>query len=297
MYTARSISVFVLIFFCILAGRASAGEYQKANTLYIEGCALLSENPDKAEKVLLDCVSELPSYRGYFALGQARMVTGKSSLAYESFKKARDYSRNDEEKSLSLAKIAQVMALEGDSFRAVQLLQEAEELHPSPPAWITQLRKYLDVGNLDKVVESDTISRSLADAKAWAPVGKVPGIKLQINFRTDMASLDSKGWRQVEKLAEALASEQFNGNRFKVVGHTDIKGDAAYNQDLSERRAQTVLAELISLSPSLKGRLEAEGRGEKELLYNGMDEDSHRLNRRVEVKVLNREGFVGMVAE
>ena len=44
----------------------------------------------------------------------------------------------------------------------------------------------------------------------------------------------------VQHLGEALSDPQLKGSTFVVAGHTDGIGGEAYNQDLSERRADTI---------------------------------------------------------
>ena len=65
-------------------------------------------------------------------------------------------------------------------------------------------------------------------------------------------------------------------------GHTDARGSDATNDALSLRRARAVVAALVVIEPGLAGKLVAEGAGKREPLYRGDDEDSYRLNRRVE---------------
>ena len=77
--------------------------------------------------------------------------------------------------------------------------------------------------------------------------------------------------------------------RYRLVGHTDSRGSADYNQDLSERRAQSVQAFILMRQQSLHGSLEARGEGESRLLTPEDTEQAHALNRRVEVRVLCQE--------
>jgi outer membrane protein OmpA-like peptidoglycan-associated protein len=53
--------------------------------------------------------------------------------------------------------------------------------------------------------------------------------------------------------------------RFRVEGHTDGKGQAAYNQQLSERRAAAVVQYLAQRGVGTE-RLQAQGKGFSELL-------------------------------
>ena len=69
-----------------------------------------------------------------------------------------------------------------------------------------------------------------------------------------------------------------------VVGHTDSVGSEAYNQRLSEQRAQSVVDYLVSTGVP-RERLRAEGRGEMEPRDSNATEAGRQLNRRVELFV------------
>ncbi|APD06231.1 peptidoglycan-associated lipoprotein [Flavobacteriaceae bacterium UJ101] len=72
---------------------------------------------------------------------------------------------------------------------------------------------------------------------------------------------------------------------FKLEGHTDARGSDAYNQKLSQRRADAIRKYLISQGADAS-RISAIGKGESEILnhcVNGVkcSNDEHRVNRRV----------------
>jgi len=67
-----------------------------------------------------------------------------------------------------------------------------------------------------------------------------------------------------------------------VVGHTDSMGSDAYNQKLSERRAQAVVAYLESKGVAA-GRLRASGKGESQPVADNATEEGRAKNRRVEL--------------
>jgi len=77
-----------------------------------------------------------------------------------------------------------------------------------------------------------------------------------------------------------------NNSAFKVIGGTDTRGTEAYNQGLSERRANNVKSYLIQNGAD-QAKLEAVGKGETNLLYPECDpatkcpEWKNRANRRV----------------
>jgi OOP family OmpA-OmpF porin len=70
----------------------------------------------------------------------------------------------------------------------------------------------------------------------------------------------------------------------KVIGHTDSVGSDAYNQALSERRASSVAAYLLSqgLAPN---KLTSEGKGESQPVADNETDEGRAKNRRVELHV------------
>ena len=84
-----------------------------------------------------------------------------------------------------------------------------------------------------------------------------------------------------EAMAEALAR---SGSDIVVTGHTDTKGNGEQNDLLSRRRAQEV-AQLFVERQFPANRIEAVGRGERELAVPTTDEVDEPRNRRVTIEV------------
>jgi OOP family OmpA-OmpF porin len=82
--------------------------------------------------------------------------------------------------------------------------------------------------------------------------------------------------------AKAILEEDSAVN-FVVAGHTDSTGPEAYNQGLSERRANSVKDWLVS-NGIAAGRLEAIGFGETDPKYDNATKEGRKLNRRVELQ-------------
>lgn len=109
-------------------------------------------------------------------------------------------------------------------------------------------------------------------------------IDLNIRFELNSAKLQPEARRQLEALATALSSEKLKALRFRIAGHTDASGPAAYNMKLSKKRAAAVaayLADEFKVDPS---RFETEGYGE-EKLKNPVAPTAAE-NRRVEVSLI-----------
>ena len=67
-----------------------------------------------------------------------------------------------------------------------------------------------------------------------------PKIDLEIQFDYNSADISKNSVTAVQELGKALSDASLKGSTFVVAGHTDAIGGEAYNQDLSERRADTV---------------------------------------------------------
>jgi len=74
--------------------------------------------------------------------------------------------------------------------------------------------------------------------------------------------------------------------RIELSSHTDARDTDAYNERLSQRRAESAVSYIISRGIDA-GRLTAKGYGERQLLIkNARTEEEHQRNRRTEFKIL-----------
>ncbi len=86
-----------------------------------------------------------------------------------------------------------------------------------------------------------TRSLSLGEREQIAEVASTkPKIDLDIQFDYNSAEISKASMPSVQELGKALSDPGLKGSTFVVAGHTDAIGSAAYNQDLSERRADTI---------------------------------------------------------
>lgn len=104
-----------------------------------------------------------------------------------------------------------------------------------------------------------------------------------ILFAVDSAVVNS-GLRS-DLLTVASSLQKYPESTVQVVGHTDNTGGAAYNQGLSERRANSV-ADVLQEGGVPFNRLQTFGRGEDQPIASNLSEEGRAQNRRVEIVIL-----------
>jgi outer membrane protein OmpA-like peptidoglycan-associated protein len=113
---------------------------------------------------------------------------------------------------------------------------------------------------------------------ALLPAG-VTRVFPEIVFSSESAGLDAAAVARVNDIAAALAAVP--DAMVRVVGHTDDRGAASFNQRVSESRAATV-ADLMFARGVARAQVITEGRGESEPLADNGTAEGRRVNRRVE---------------
>ena len=73
---------------------------------------------------------------------------------------------------------------------------------------------------------------------------KLPKLEFSIHFGFNSSEIQPDSIPSVQALGTALSSAEIGETKFLVNGHTDAKGDDAYNQRLSQRRAIAVVTYL-----------------------------------------------------
>ncbi|MED6311735.1 MAG: OmpA family protein, partial [Pseudomonadota bacterium] len=115
-------------------------------------------------------------------------------------------------------------------------------------------------------------------------------IKQKVFFETDKAVIRSVSFDLLDQVAATL-KEFSNITRVEIQGHTDNRGSAEYNQDLSERRADAVRAYLIDKGDIEPDRLVTRGFGSSQPIEGDTEEASWEKSRRVEFVILSQAGY------
>lgn len=104
-----------------------------------------------------------------------------------------------------------------------------------------------------------------------------------VTFDTDSTVVKSQFRRPLNKVAKTL--QKYPSSYVDVVGHTDSTGTAAYNMDLSDRRARSVANELIERGVR-RARIQAYGKGQTQPVASNNTAEGRSQNRRVEILIV-----------
>jgi len=104
-----------------------------------------------------------------------------------------------------------------------------------------------------------------------------------VNFDNDSAAIRADARAILDEAAATL--KRYPQIRVEVAGHTDSQADDAYNQALSQRRAQAVVDYFMQQGIEA-GRLTAKGYGEAQPIADNATAEGRAGNRRVELRIL-----------
>lgn len=134
--------------------------------------------------------------------------------------------------------------------------------------------------NLDK--QAEELRRSLRSDVGVSNNGTDLRVVLSqdLLFATNSTTVSGVSQNELRIVANSL--NNYPNTTVNVIGHTDSTGDAAFNQDLSQRRAQAVSSVLLSggVSP---GRVRSIGAGENQPVASNQTASGRQANRRVEI--------------
>jgi OOP family OmpA-OmpF porin len=148
---------------------------------------------------------------------------------------------------------------------------------PPPPA------KCAD-GDNDGVCDTADQCPNTPAGRRVGPAGCDCDFTLNLKFAFDSAVLTDADKAQLDQLAEVLKNPKLGFIAGEIEGHADSTGDDAYNQGLSQRRAQAVADYLTAAGAAVSGKFTAVGYGETRPEADNGTEEGRAQNRRVVVK-------------
>jgi outer membrane protein OmpA-like peptidoglycan-associated protein len=117
--------------------------------------------------------------------------------------------------------------------------------------------------------------------KSTAPRGQYD---LRVQFMTGSDQVNPRSQAQISAFAAALKDPRLASRRVRIEGHTDSTGNAAKNQDLSERRAKAI-ADMLLADGVDTTRIDVQGYGSSKPLPG--TSASNGANRRVVAVLAN----------
>ena len=112
---------------------------------------------------------------------------------------------------------------------------------------------------------------------------KFTGVIEGITFKTGSANILPGSYNVLDRAVQVL--KEYPEIKLEIQGHTDNRGKADYNRDLSQRRAESVRSYLVSrgIAPE---RLTAVGYGLDQPVADNSSESGRSRNRRTEFKLI-----------
>jgi outer membrane protein OmpA-like peptidoglycan-associated protein len=265
---------------------------------------------DEAIAFLQKSVEVCPTYEVYEELGEQAAQSSEREYevrAVDAFVSAHELAPSDQARATSLYNYASLLNRVGDPGNAYPLIRNAQTLDPTDTKiaqlsenienqiqhpteehiraglWTT-LYKPLRVASVTKAAQSVSSQVALGVNRETKPeFNQGPSYPIPINFETGSVMVDEETRSNIAKLAHGLDDPAHAEQRFLFVGHADIRGNEAQNVILSKRRAESIYESVVTLAPSLQGRIEVTGRGSSEPIDPAHNEDAYRANRRLQV--------------
>lgn len=230
----------------------------------------------------------------------------KTALDKAEREHARDPGSNEEEhlaylahrrallaKSAAESRVAHNDAMKADRTFETVLVSQRNEANEK----VAKAGEQLDDERTKRQKAEETARRAMASLAEIASVKAenqrtIITLSGEVLFKTNEATLLPIAQTQLDKVAEALKS-QGDDKKIVVEGHTDAKGKDAYNQSLSQRRAEAVRSYLVSRGIE-SDMIQAVGKGEVEPIADNKTAEGRANNRRVEIEIDNASAATPM---
>jgi outer membrane protein OmpA-like peptidoglycan-associated protein len=275
--------------------------------------------PDEAQKLLAQSIEACPSYDAYQLLGDLQAQSAQreqQAQAVDAYVAAAGLAPSPKARAHTLFSYAQLLERDGDPQNAYPLIRDAQTLDPAD-AQIAQLSGRIEQqvnnptgqnltrglwGSMYKPLKITASVRPPASAddagftagsagsagsgrggSAASGSSAGPSINIPIHFETGSVVVDATTRANVAILAGALADPEHASQHYLFVGHADIRGNEAANVALSKQRAAALYQAVVAVTPSLRGRVDVDGKGSAEPIDPARNERAYRANRRLQV--------------
>jgi len=205
--------------------------------------------------------------------GMLGLTPGENITSYLSFGKV---DTDTVTVMVPMAGFTTVSVLEADAAKKakVNLSTAQTGINKYPPA----------ATELADPVAIERYTRALDDSTSTQAGSKDITVTLNsdVTFASDSADLTPAADTQLQTVASQLKQHP-DGGTLTIVGHTDDIQDDAYNQALSEKRANAVKTRLEQLTSLDKWKTSVSGKGESQPKIKDTTDQARAANRRVEI--------------
>lgn len=134
----------------------------------------------------------------------------------------------------------------------------------------------------DGVLNANDICPNTPVGEAVNSDGCPATVTLNVNFENNSAEIAPVSYDVINKYAKFLTT--YTNYNAKIVGYTDSRGSEAYNQKLSEKRAESVMGSLVEKGVDAK-QLSSSGKGEANPVADNSTAEGRAENRRIEAEL------------
>jgi outer membrane protein OmpA-like peptidoglycan-associated protein len=267
--------------------RYAAAEYARADETYRAADAAW-RNDDPARKV--DHLAYLAQRRAELAI-----ETGREKASEDAVARARaDRDRVRADAASRSAAIAQQQATDAQIRANASATQAAAARQQ---AYAAQQQANLNAANAEAYrqqaatvdAQNRDLQAQLAELQAQNTDHGMVITLGDVLFETGSANLREPGRVAVDRIATFL--QRYPQRTVEIEGFTDNVGGPAYNQELSERRADAVRFALVDRGIAAT-RITARGYGMSSPIASNADATGRQMNRRVEVVISDAYGRI-----
>ncbi|MDD0843606.1 OmpA family protein [Pseudomonas sp. Gutcm_11s] len=138
-------------------------------------------------------------------------------------------------------------------------------------------------GSKPAPVVAEPVAEPVAEVAPTPEPAETVRVELDVKFDFDKSKVKEESYGDIKNLADFM--NQYPQTNTTVEGHTDSVGTDAYNQKLSERRANAVREVLVNQYGVGAERVGSVGYGESRPVADNATEAGRAVNRRVEAEV------------
>ncbi|MCJ7601782.1 MAG: OmpA family protein [Desulfobulbaceae bacterium] len=233
--------------------------------------------------------------KGYFGIGGVYLALGKSMTAIDSFKKGLSLDP-DNVWAQRLYQKALQQDKSGSRVRNEDVVREVEsreELKSPTVAGkdeapvVVQVKQPAEVDSSSQITAEGFVQSMTGDTAKQDSGDQGHALSMQIQFEISSGELTEEAKAMLDSVVcKALQSQELQGRRFEVAGHTDDSGTPEMNMYFSKMRAMRVRDNLVENCGIAPDRLTVVYYGQERPAFPNTSRKNRMLNRRVEFRLL-----------